>query len=149
MMKINRRVLGALVAGSLAVASLMATSGVARAGLGDLLKGGAVVLLVDKFGDSINDFVNKITLNSGIGAEDRTKVVPIVSVGQGGFIGAAQVSGPAHLVEKVKAVAQLESKFNSFRVKALVPIESKEIVKDMKRVTGVGVSAIIDMKLNL
>ena len=121
----------------------------ARAGLGDILKGAGLVLLVDRFGDDLNNFINKLTLNKGVGVEDRTKVVPIISLGQGGYVGAAQISGPAHLVEKVKAVAQLEGAFSgkTFRVKALVPVESKDITKDIKRVTGVGVSAIIDVRL--
>lgn len=119
------------------------------ASLGDLIKGGGIVFLVDRFGGEINKFVNKMTLNHGVGVEDRTNVVPIISVGQGGYVGAAQVSGPAHLVDKVKAVAQIEANMSgkTFRVKALVPVESKDVVKDIKRVGGVGVSAIIDIRL--
>lgn len=132
-----------LLAGSLAYVPA------ARAGLGDILKGAGLVLLVDRFGDDLNNFINKLTMNKGVGVEDRTAVVPIISIGQGGYVGAAQISGPAHLVEKVKAVAQLEGSFSgkTFRVKALVPVESKDITKDIKRVTGVGVSAIIDVRL--
>lgn len=117
--------------------------------LGGVLKGGAVVLLVDKFADQLNSTINKLTLNKGVGVEDRTKVVPILSVGQGTYLGAAQVSGPAQLVEKVKAVAALETNFSgrTFRITALVPIESKDVIKDLKRVSGVGVSAIIDVRL--
>ena len=132
-----------LLAGTLAYAPT------ARAGLGDILKGAGLVLLVDRFGGELNNFINKLTLNKGVGVEDRTAVVPIISLGQGGYVGAAQVSGPAHLVEKVKAVAQIEANMSgkTFRVKALVPVESKEIAKDIRRVSGVGVSAIIDVKL--
>jgi len=49
----------------------------------------------------------------------------------------------------VKAVAQLEASMSgkTFRIKALIPVESKDVVKDLKRVGGVGVSAIIDVRL--
>ena len=119
-----------------------------RADIGDILKGAGIVLLVDQFGGQVNNFINKITFNKGVGVQDQTKVVPIISIGQSGYVGAAQISGPALKVDQVKAVAQLEGSFSgkTFRVKALVPVESKDI-KNIKRVTGVGVSAIIDVKL--
>lgn len=145
----KRRVITLALAASLAVGSFALTSAPVRAGLGDLLKGGAMVLAVEQFGDQINNFINKITLNKGVGVEDRTKVVPIVSLGQGKYIGAVQVSGPAHLVEKVKAVAQIETDFKSFRIKALVPVESTDVVKDLKRVSGVGISALVDTSIRL
>jgi hypothetical protein len=137
-----------LLAGLLLAGSLAAVAPV-RAGIGDVLKGAGIVLLVNQFGEEINTAINRLTVNKGVGTEDRTKVVPIISIGQGGYAGAAQVSGPAHLVDKVKAVAQLETNFSgkTFRIKVLVPVESKDIVKDLKRVSGVGVSAVIDVRL--
>lgn len=147
-MKNRRRTLTLALAGIMLAASLAAVAPV-RAGIGDVLKGAGIVLLVNQFGDEINKAINKLTVNKGVGSEDRTKVVPILSIGQGGYAGAAQVSGPAHLVDKVKAVAQIETNVNGkmFRIKVLIPVESKDIVKDLKRVTGVGVSAIIDVRL--
>jgi len=132
-----------MLAGTLAYVST------ARADVSDIIKGAGIVLLVDRFGDEVNGFINKLTLNKGVGVEDQTKVVPIISVGQSGYVGAAQISGPALKVEKVKAVAQLEGAFSgkTFRVKALIPVESKNVTQDIKRVSGVGVSAIIDVKL--
>lgn len=122
------------------------TSGV---DLGGVLKGAGMVFLIDRFGVQLNDFINKLTFNKGVGIEDQTKVVPIISIGQGSYVGAVQVSGPAAQVAKVKAVAQLEANMSgkTFRIRALVPIESKDIVKDLKRVTGVGVTAIVDVRL--
>ncbi|MCL6630431.1 MAG: hypothetical protein K6U00_12620 [Armatimonadetes bacterium] len=145
-MKIKSRVLTAVLT-VVFVTSMLATA--LALDLGGILKGAGIVILVDKFSDQLNKFINDITANKGVGVEDRTKVVPILSLGQGGYVGAAQVSGPAHLVDKVKAVAQIEGNFSgkTFRVKALVPVESKDAVKDIKRVSGVGVSAIIDVKL--
>ena len=102
--------------------------------LGSILKVGGVGILVDRFGGQINDFL-------------YTKVVPIVSVGTNGYIGAAQVTGPASEVERVEAVAQIEASFNNVaRVKGLVPIDSKNPV-NASRIQGVGVSAIIDIKI--
>jgi len=145
-MKIKSRVLTAVLT-VVFVTSMLATA--LALDLGGILKGAGIVILVDKFSDQLNKFINDITANKGVGVEDRTKVVPILNLGQGGYVGAAQVSGPAHLVDKVKAVAQIEGNFSgkTFRVKALVPVESKDAVKDIKRVSGVGVSAIIDVKL--
>ena len=51
-------------------------------------------------------------MKNGVGTDYATKVVPIVSVGTGKYIGAVQVIGPSAQVEKVKAVAQLEGEFN-------------------------------------
>ncbi len=149
MKKTKVRLLNVALAGILIAGSLSVAISPVRAGLGDVLKGAGLVLLVDRFSDDLNKFINKITLNKGVGVADRTKVVPIISFGQGGYVGAAQVSGPAHLVDKVKAVAQLEANMSgkTFRIKALVPVESKDIVKDIKRVGGVGVSAVIDVRL--
>lgn len=143
----NRRVLSLLIASTVIGGALVASIPAVGLDLGSLLKGGAAVVLTSSFSGQINDFINKVTLNSGVGVKDRTKVVPILSVGQGGYAGAAQISGPAHLVDKVQAVAQLESRFQGIRVKALVPIATKDLVKDLKRVGGVGVSAIVDLKL--
>lgn len=132
-----------------AVGVLAASMPVGAIDLGGVLKGAGIVLLVDKFSGDLNNFINKLTANNGVGVEDRTKVVPIISIGQGGYVGAAQVSGPTHLVDKVKAVAMLEANMSgkTFRVKALVPVETRDVTKNIKRVTGVGVSAIIDVRL--
>lgn len=145
----NRRRKITLVLAAVLMAASLATVAPVRAGIGDILKGAGIVLLVDRFGDDINKAINKLTANKGVGVEDKTAVVPIISVGQGGYAGAAQISGPAQLVDKVKAVAQLETNVNGkmFRVKVLVPVESKDVIKELKRVSGVGVSAIIDVRL--
>jgi len=147
-MKVRKRVSIVILVGLL-LAGIIGSVSVRGADFGSVLKGAGIVILVDRFGEEINKTINKLTMNKGVGTEDRTNVVPIISVGQGGYAGAAQVSGPAHLVEKVKAVAQLETGFQgrTFRIKVLIPVESKDVVKDLKRVSGVGVSAIVDVRL--
>ena len=117
--------------------------------LGDLIGviGGGFV--VSAIAGPLNDFINTITLNKGAKVEGHTKVVPIVSIGSGTHIGAAQVAGPrGDAITSTKAVAQIEATFSDrLRVKILVPIDSENPVQRFRRVQGVGVSAIIDVRL--
>lgn len=123
-----------------------------QAGVVDILKDAAIVYgggaLVKNFATQINDFINTLTFNKGIGYKGYTKVVPIVSIGTGTRIGAAQVGGVTkEAVDRTKAVGQLEGEFSRVRAKVLVPIDSENPLKQFKRVQGVGVTAIIDVKL--
>lgn len=120
--------------------------------LGDILKDGALIIgggaVVKALGPQLDNFINTITFNKGAKYEGHTKVVPIVSIGSGTHIGAAQVGGTNKAeVERTKAVAQLEGDFNKIRARALIPIDSENPLKQFKRVQGVGVTAIIDVKL--
>lgn len=120
--------------------------------LGDILKEGAIIVgggaLVTAVAGPINDFINTVTLNKGIKANGFTKVVPIVSMGNGAHIGAAQVGGNSKAsVDSTQAVAQLETDFKGIRVKVLIPIDSLNPLKQFKRVQGIGVTAIIDVKI--
>ena len=121
----------------------------AYAQLGSVLKGGAVALAVDHFGPQINRGINALTGNKNVSAEQVTKVVPILSIGNGSYLGAVQVNGPQEQLDKVKAVAQLEGKVNvigGIRLRALIPIAARS-VSNLHRVPGVGVSALVDIKL--
>ncbi len=109
---------------------------------------------VRTFAPQINNFINDLLQNKGAAVRAQTKVVPILSVAigvsnpGGAYIGAAQVSGPAASVNKVQAVAEIEANFqNAFRIKALVPVDSLEPWKALRRVPGVGVSAIVDIRI--
>jgi len=116
--------------------------------LGDLVGVVGGGLLVSGFAEQINDFINTVTLNKGVGVKDETKVVPIVSVGSGTSIGAAQVAGIKADVDKVQAVAEVAVSFlGRIGVRILVPIDSKNPLERFRRVQKVGVSAIIDYKL--
>lgn len=116
-------------------------------GLGDILKVGGIGFLVDRFSGPLNNFVNTITAKHGAGSDYATKVVPVLSFGSGGYIGAAQVTGSQELVDRTQAVIQIEADFNNqFRVKAVIPIDSKNPV-NFSRVQGVGVSALIDVRI--
>ena len=137
------------VIAAVTIASLLGFAGgtaVQAFNLGSILKVGGISVLVSKYGDSINDFLNKLLMKNGVGTDYATKVVPILSVGTGKYIGAVQVVGPTEQVDKVKAVAQLEGTFNGIaRANALIPIESLS-VSNLSRGQGVGVAATIDFK---
>ena len=117
--------------------------------IGDIVKVGGIGFVVSKFGGQINRFVNTLTANKNVGTQQATAVVPILSFGSGGYIGAAQVMGTKKNVAKCKAVVQIEGTkvFGSnIRAKALVPVGSKT-TSSIKRIYGVGVSAIIDIRI--
>lgn len=138
-------VTGLLLFCLLSVAAVPATQAFS---LGDVLKVGGIGFVIDKFSGPLNNFINTLTFKHGAGTDYATKVVPILTFGSGGYVGAAQVTGPEDLVDRTEAVVQIEGNFNGnqFRVKALIPIDSKNPV-NFSRVQGVGVSAIIDVRI--
>jgi hypothetical protein len=116
-----------------------------------LIKIFGIGYVVKQYATPLNDFVNSVLANNGVKVIEQTKVVPVLSigVGQASYIGAAQVSGTKAALAKVEAVAQLEADFNTvFRIKALVPITSTNPIADgIHRVSGVGVTAVIDIRI--
>lgn len=133
------------------MATLVAVPVADAINIGSILKIAGIGLLVDQFGPQLNSFINTLMAQHNATPEFATKVVPILTVGvlgNGGYIGAAQVMGPQNLVDRVQAVVQVESGFNGnmFRVKGLIPIDSKVPV-NFSRVSGVGVSAMIDVRI--
>lgn len=139
-----------LIVGMLLVSLLFVTATpVTQAfSFGDIFKVGGISVLISKFSTPLNNFINQLTFKNGVGNDYATKVVPIISFGNGGYVGAAQVMGPQELVDKTEAVLQIEGNFsgNQFRVKALVPADTKNVTS-FNRINGVGVSAIIDIKI--
>lgn len=138
------------------VASVIALSVVSTAtiqttqafSLGSVLKLGGIAILVDKFATPLNNFINTLTAKHSVSSDYTTKVVPIIVVGSGTYTGAAQITGPQSAVDETKAVLQIEGNFSGdqFRIKALIPIDSKNPTS-FNRVQGVGVSAQIDVKI--
>ncbi|MFQ3548188.1 MAG: hypothetical protein SNJ70_00370 [Armatimonadota bacterium] len=144
----NKRIVALFVVFVLFVA-IITTSTVNAIRLGDVIKVGGIAIIVKQFGPQIDDFINKITGQKNLGTKYDTKVVPIMSLGDGGYVGAAQVAGPKAEVEKTKAVLQLEDRkvFGSpLRIRALIPVDA-ESISNVKRVDGVGVSALIDLRI--
>lgn len=148
MRKANQMVTYAAIAGvGLTVGTVVARADI----LGSLVKGAAIAIAIKQFNRPINDGVNKLTGSAGVSLDEATKVVPIVSIGQGAYVGAAQVSGPKENVDLVQSVGMLEGSLQgrTFRLKALVPLSTDKpgSKNNLDRVKGVGVSAIIDVKI--
>ncbi|MHB0998277.1 MAG: hypothetical protein ACYC27_03445 [Armatimonadota bacterium] len=114
-----------------------------------VLRAAGIGLLVSETGPELNKFVNTVTFQRKVPIGLDTKVVPILSIGEKGYVGAAQVAGPASYVRTVKAVWQYEDNFsnNEFRLKILVPSASLNPLQ-LKKVQKVGVTAIIDVSLD-
>jgi hypothetical protein len=117
----------------------------------EALKGIVVGAAVKATAGQLNDLLNAASGKHGGKIAQMTKVVPIVSVGEKGYAGAAQVAGPRDAVRQVKAVVQLESTKkiggNLWRVKALVPSRSLN-PGEFRRVDKVGLSALLDVALD-
>ena len=130
--------------------ALMFSAGAASAQLGDIIKIGGTALIVKQFGGAINSVLNRVTGQNNLDDRDIvTKVVPVLSAGSRGAIGIVQVAGPRDQVEQVKAVAQLQTQvkaLSTLQARILIPIDAADL-RNIRRVPGVGVSAIVDIKL--
>lgn len=148
MLRTNRFIL-LLCMFSLAITVLAGSSASAAGFDTKIFRAAAIGVLVNETGPQLNKFVNTITFQRNVPLGLDTKVVPILSVGEKGYVGAAQVAGPASYVRTVKAVWQYEDNFsnNEFRLKVLVPSGSLNPLQ-LKKVQKVGVSAIIDVSLD-
>ncbi|NLC59350.1 MAG: hypothetical protein GX774_21130 [Armatimonadetes bacterium] len=114
-----------------------------------VLRGAAVGLAVTAAAQPLDQFINAVTLRHNMATRMSTKVVPILSVGEKGYVGGAQVAGPASQVRRVKAVYQYEQHFNNnnYRARVLVPSAAINPLQ-LQRVPKVGVTAIIDVALD-
>ena len=147
MMKFWKRSIALLVLGGMLLSGSVAGAVDLKDILGDVVGVVAGGYAISAIAGPLNDFINTITLNKGVKANGSTAVVPIVSLGQGTHIGAAQVTGPSGALSSTKAVAQIEASYRSMRVRILVPVDSSNPIERFRRVQGVGVSAIIDVNL--
>jgi hypothetical protein len=142
--------IGLLCCGVPARAQLKALDDVlqGRSLAGQAIKGLAVAYAVRQSGKQLNQFINQVTLRNHVPQHLATKVVPILSVGERGYVGGAQVAGPKALVEEVQVVWQYEQGFQrgEYRIKALVPSASLNPLQ-LKRVEQVGMAALIDVSL--
>jgi len=115
--------------------------------LADIVKVFGIGYAVSRFGPQINSAINTLLAQRGVEWEGTTKVVPIISIGTGTFIGAAQVAGPPELVQTVKAVAQGEIKVGNFEGRVMIPIGTTNVRRGIRRVEGVGLSALVDLRI--
>jgi len=114
--------------------------------LGDILKVGGVAFLVTQYDTKIDKFINNALGQRDAALQGATKVVPILSLGGGGYIGAAQVVGNPESVKRVKAVFQVEGRFGSVRAQVLLPTETEK-GGSPQRAKGVGVSAVVEFRI--
>jgi hypothetical protein len=115
--------------------------------LGDILKVGGVLFLVNQYDDQIDSFITSALGEREAAVRGATKVVPIISLGGGGYVGAAQVVGNPENVERVKVVVQVEGRFGSGRAQILVPTTTDKVSGNPDRAKGVGVSAVIEFRI--
>jgi len=115
--------------------------------LGDVLKVAGIGALVSEFRGPLNKTINDALKENDAEVMGATKVVPIISVGRGMFIGAAQVVGVPDAVKKVQAVAQVEIAAGDAKLQAYIPVSTKTPGKNPQRVQNVGVSALIDIRV--
>lgn len=122
-------------------------SSVQAVDLGSIIKGGLIGGVVNANAPAINKAINKVTMKYGVGTTDATKVVPIITVGDGSRAGAAQVAGPQDKIDQCKAALEIEqSILGGIKVKCLIPIDRLS-TENVQRVQGVGVCAQIDVKI--
>lgn len=115
-----------------------------------LIKIGGVGLVVSKFGPQINSEMNKVAHTPDIGSTSVSKVVPILSGGINSrkAIGAAQVRGTRAAVSRVNAVAQINQDFlGEIKLTVYIPVASKDVIKDLTPIPGVGVTGVVDLRL--
>ena len=131
------------------VACVLSVGVVAQAAnIGEMLvKTVAVGAVVSAVAKPANTGINKLVGGNGPGVS--TKVVPVLSMGEKGYVGAAQVAGSPKLVGQTKAVIQFEKDFadRQYRIKLLMPISSTNPL-NAKRVRGVGISGLLDVALS-
>ncbi len=78
----------------------------------------------------------------------KDKIVAIVSFGEGARLGIARVNGPESAVDRVQAVAQLETSYEDYvDIEIYVPISTKVPGKILDRVQGVGVTGVGDLRI--
>ena len=134
----------------LVAAGVLALTAVGATQIREIIKIVGVGAAVKQFGPQINSGINKLAGHKDTSTR-ATKVVPIISAGINSrkAIGAAQVMGPKSLVDKVQAVAQLDQDLfgREIKIRAMIPVESQDVVKNIRKVDGVGVSGIVDLKL--
>ena len=114
-----------------------------------LLKTVTVGAVVSAVSGPADDALNTLLASRNLPPGVATKVVPVLSVGEKGYVGAVQVAGAEELVAKTKAVLQLETSWSSkqYRIKLLMPVDSINPLA-AGRVRGLGVSALIDTALS-
>ena len=130
----------AMMSGTAAMAQLGGT-------VGSVIKVFGIGYAVKVFGGQINSFLNTVLQEHNVGGLPATKVVPVIRLGSTNAIGAVQVAGRPDVVSRVQAAAEGELSFDRAQLRFLLPVNSLSLSRLPGRVTGAGVSAIIDFPL--
>ena len=114
-----------------------------------ILRTVATGVVVNAIAKPADKGINTLLMNRNLPPGTATKVVPVLSVGEKGYVGMAQVAGSKSLVNKAESVVQVETSFanKQYRIKLLMPMNSVNPI-GVSRVKGLGVSALIDMALS-
>ncbi len=128
---------------------LLASAALATSLGGAVVEAVTVGAVVNAVSEPADDALNSLLGNRNLPPGADTRVVPVLSLGERGYVGAAQLSGSESLVKRTRAVFQLETSFDNqqYRVKLLMPMDSVNPL-DTSRVRGVGVSALVDVALS-
>lgn len=147
MQTLKKPILTAFIVGSL-IGGLGAGA-LAEGILQKILLGGAGVVAVTAIAKPLDAAINQLMLSHGFANRDKTKVVPIITLGANQYVGAAQVSGPAGTIDTVKAVVAYKGAWNNgvWTIDGLVPVDTLNPTRGVKRVYGTGVDAIVNAKL--
>ena len=129
-----------------------ASQAVQASGIGNVfgkaVKVGGIGFLVKQFGPEINKTINTLLQQKGVRYSGRTKVVPTFSVGNGAYVGAAQIQSDESQVDDAKYVGTVEVPLGRVRGRAYIPVRSLTKSGDaLRRVKGVGVTALIDFRI--
>ena len=137
-----------LVAGLIGAGAQQASARISLGGgIGKVVKVFGIGFAVKQFGPEINKAINTLLQQKGLAYQGATKVVPIISVGKGLNIGAAQVQGDPDSVDRVRAVGQAEVRIGDVGLQKLFPVNTTNPTKGYQEIKGTGVSAIIDFKV--
>jgi len=137
-----------LAAGTIGLGADRASArGILGGSIGSVIKVFGIGFAVKQFGGDINKVINSLLAQKGLAYQGATKVVPIISVGKGVNVGAAQVQGEPAAVDQVRAVGQAELRIGSVGLQKLFPVDSITPTKGYHEVKGTGVSAIIDFRV--
>jgi hypothetical protein len=137
-----------LAAGLIGVGAQQASARISLGGgVGKVVKVFGIGFAVKQFGPDINKVINTLLQQKGLAYQGATKVVPIISVGKGLNIGAAQVQGDPDVVDRVRAVGQAEVRIGDVGLQKLFPVNTTNPTKGYQEIKGTGVSAIIDFRV--
>jgi hypothetical protein len=145
----NKKILATAMAATLLAAVPFAMAARGDNVLNSVLKGTVGVLAVQAIAGPLDHFINSVMLSNNVPNHDKTKVVPIITVGSATYVGAAQVTGPASAIDQTKAVGEFAAQWNNgvWQVRALVPVDNINVLRGFKRVYGVGIDAVINARL--